>query len=103
MPNPPPGSLWRVLEHYPKSDTAHRRGKADILFLLGFPEPTWTDRNMNAWNKGSHLRAHDLIMVGETVKTSKGSWVEVLLPQRGWLNRVHFNPDSTWLTRVDPP
>jgi len=122
--NVPAGSMWLVLQFVSPSvrhsyrtipehciravsmcdrprgwGTGYRRG--------GALEPGETISRLlpNAWDNNPNtvsLEVHTRILVSRTVPGSLlyDEWVEVLLPNHGWINRCHFNSDSEYLRRL---
>lgn len=107
----PHGSLWRVLPFVaPSVAKALASGGLGQAKDYVFPVNAWDipASLSKAYNDIHPSRVEfpvgTLLVVGDTVPDAAGnphcSFVEVLLPQRAYINRTHFNGGSPYLERV---
>lgn len=108
----PHGSLWRVLPFVAPSVTQRLGGGVSVSIepyittVNAWDAPRSTNRNFvdGAWAKHVDFPVGTLLVVGGIVPDAAGnsycSFVEVLLPQRAYINRTHFNRGSGYLERV---
>lgn len=113
----PPGAAWLVL---PFISLATRkaypgmvlRGEAHTYGLEGRSIPAASLAAMDAYREEKRLNPYvdippgTVMLTGRTERDSDtllyphAEWVEVILPVRCWVNRVHFNSGTDRVARI---
>jgi hypothetical protein len=101
----PFGSAWAVLPFVPHP----LRGKNVTPWGIQTRSRPATAYSAAAENYVDELAPGTIVVVGDTVddispqnqeKTDYAQWVEILLPFKCYVNRIHFNEDSETLKRI---
>lgn len=109
-PGVPFGSMWRVDSWVAPSARAiyESRGQnppehaGQVVRVMTHPaHKVWLNHNSDV--QQVEFPHGTLLFVGETVPSRDGGgvdFVQVLIPQHAYINRLHFNEGSPYLTRI---
>lgn len=107
----PAGSMWRVVRWLtPATRDSYLYYGKEIPPDAGAVVRAWNSPNHKSWLPSAGgfpnevvFEEGSLLFIGETVPSLNGEgvdFVQVLMPKHAYINRLHFNEGSPYLTRI---